>query len=146
MYLKKTARLTARFIVLSILTTIHPDKVRFHAMALQSDLPKFRKGQTVRIVPAQAKGTDLNQSIEAVLQLGLTADPMQRTVPLFATPNEPQSWVRPGVSAFLEIATESTSGVVLAIPRSAVVKDGMTHVFFKRDPLDPNKAIRHLSH
>lgn len=125
-----------------ILTTINPDKVRFHAMALQSDLLKFRNGQMVRIVPAQAKGADLNQSIEAVLQLGLTADPMQRTVPLFATPNETKSWVRPGISAFLEIATESTSGVVLAIPRSAVVKDGITHVFFKRDPLNPNKAIR----
>jgi hypothetical protein len=38
--------------------------------------------------------------------------------------------------------TATTGGPALAIPRSAVVKDGIIHVFFKRDPLDPNKAIR----
>ena len=42
----------------------------------------------------------------------------------------------------LQLVTASTGGPVLAIPRSAVVKDGIIHVFFKRDPMDPNKAIR----
>lgn len=125
-----------------ILTTIDPAKVRFHAMALQSDLPKFKNGQEVGIVPPQSAGVDLNDSVPGTLQIGLAADPQFRTVALYATPGELASWVRPGVSAFLEIAEESTGGIVLAIPRSAVVKDGITHVFFKRDPLDPNKAIR----
>ncbi|MFT6864074.1 MAG: multidrug efflux pump subunit AcrA (membrane-fusion protein) [Akkermansiaceae bacterium] len=125
-----------------ILTTVDPTKVRFRAIALQSDLPKFRNGQQVKIVPPQGAGNDLNESIEAELKIGLSADPRQRTMTLYAMPGELKSWVRPGVSAFLEIAEESSDGVVLAIPRSSVVKDGLTHVFFKRDPRDANKAIR----
>ena len=125
-----------------LLTTINPDMVRFRAMALQSDLLKFKSGQSVRIVPPQANGSEMNESIEAALVIGLDADPIQRTVPLFATPKEIKSWSLAGVSAFLEIATESSDGVVLAIPRSSVVKDGITHVFFKRDPGNTNKAIR----
>ena len=42
----------------------------------------------------------------------------------------------------MEITIESTAGMVLAIPLSAVMKDGLTHVFFKRDPFNLNKAIR----
>ena len=125
-----------------LLTTVNPDMVRFRAMALQSDLLKFKSGQPVRIVTPQANGSEMNESIEAALVIGLDADPIQRTVPLFATPKEIKSWSLAGVSAFLEIATESTDGVVLAIPRSSVVKDGITHVFFKRDPGNTNKAIR----
>ena len=46
------------------------------------------------------------------------------------------------MSAFLEVTVEATDGPALAIPRSAIVKDGIVHVFFRRDPADPNKAIR----
>jgi multidrug efflux pump subunit AcrA (membrane-fusion protein) len=85
-----------------ILTTVDPTKVRFHAMGLQSDLPKFENGQSVNIVLPQGIGNDLNESIEATLQIALTADPEQRTVGLFAMPGELKSWARPGVSAFLD--------------------------------------------
>jgi len=125
-----------------VLTTVDLDKVRFRALGLQSDLSKFKHDQQVRIVPPRANGSDINESIEASLTIGLSADPNHRTATLFATPKEQQAWTRPGVSAFLEIATESTGGPVLAIPRSSVVKDGITHVFFKRDPGNANKAIR----
>jgi Cu(I)/Ag(I) efflux system membrane fusion protein len=125
-----------------ILTTVDPTKVRFHAIGLQSDLLKFKNGQQVSIVPPQTGENNLNDSIKAKLQIGLKADPKQRTIDLFAMPEELKSWSRPGVSAFLEIAENARSGMVLAIPKSAVVKDGIIHVFFKRDPLDANKAIR----
>jgi hypothetical protein len=125
-----------------LLTTVDPSKLRFRALGLQSDLLKFKDGQSVRITQPQANGSDINESLEADLTIGLAADPIRRTVPLFATPKELRPWSLPGVSAFLEIATESTDGVALAIPRSAVVKDGIVHVFFKRDPGNPNKAIR----
>jgi hypothetical protein len=125
-----------------VLTTVDPSKVRFRALGLQSDIPTFENGQQVRIAPPQGNGSDINESVEAKLTVGLSADPNQRTITLFAQPEELRSWIRPGVSAFLEVAAESTGGVVLAIPRSAVVKDGITHVFFKRDPGDANKAIR----
>jgi hypothetical protein len=125
-----------------VLTTIDPTQVRFRALALQSDLAKLTKAASANIVPHQSAGGDLNDSASADITIGLDADPNQRTIPLYANPKEPHAWARPGVSAFLEVATASTGGPALAIPRSAVVKDGIIHVFFKRDPLDPNKAIR----
>ena len=125
-----------------LLTTIDPEKVRFRAFGMQGDLPTFTKSSQARIVPPQAGGADINDSIGATLQVGLAADPNARTVTLYAQPEEIRPWIRPGVSAFLEVAADSTGGIVLAIPRSAVVKDGITHVFFKRDPADANKAIR----
>lgn len=125
-----------------VMTTIDPKKVRFRASGLQSDLPKFKDGQPVRIVQPQATGADINESVAAALKIGLEADPDRRTVTLFADSEELRPWTRPGISAFMEATVESSGGFVLAIPRSAVVKDGITHVFFKRDPRDPNKAIR----
>jgi len=125
-----------------LLTTIDPGKVRFRALGMQGDLVTFTKAEQARIVPPQANGSDINDSVEAVLKVGLSADPDARTLTLFAQPEEMLPWIRPGVSAFLEVAEESTGGIVLAIPRSSVVKDGITHVFFKRDPSNANKAIR----
>jgi len=125
-----------------LLTTIDPEKVRFRALGMQGDLTTFTKTEQARIVPPQGGGSDINDSVGAVLKVGLSADPHSRTITLFAEPEEILSWVRPGVSAFLEVAEESTGGIVLAIPRSSVVKDGITHVFFKRDPSNANKAIR----
>ena len=125
-----------------LLTTIDPAKVRFRALGMQGDLSTFTKSSQARIVPPQAGGADINDLVGATLQVGLVADPNARTVTLYAQPEEIRPWIRPGVSAFLEVAADSTGGIVLAIPRSAVVKDGITHVFFKRDPNDANKAIR----
>ena len=125
-----------------LLTTIDPQMIRFRALALQSDLPLFEEGQMVAIVPPQARGVAINDSLQARLTFGLSSDPDTRTTTIYAIPTQVASWARAGVSAFLEVATESTEGVVLAIPRSAVVKDGITHVFFQRDPLNANKAIR----
>ena len=125
-----------------VLTTIDLARVRFRAQALQGDLAKFAGGAEARISPPQAGGADINDSVPAKLTVGLAADPRRRTIALFAVPEEQREWIRPGVTAFLEVTSESTGGVVLAIPRSAVVQDGIVHVFFKRDPLDPNRATR----
>jgi hypothetical protein len=125
-----------------VLTTIDPTNLRFRALGLQSDLAKFHRAPAAQIVPHQGNGGNLNDSIPAKLTLGIDAHPSERTMTLFANPQEPRPWVRPGVSAFLEVVTATTGGPVLAIPRSAVVKDGIVHVFFKRDPMNPNKAIR----
>lgn len=127
-----------------VFTTIDPSRVRFRAMGLQSDLPRLSNGDgaVARIVPPRTPGIEINDSLEASLTIGLEAQPEQRTVTLLATPVETRLWTRPGVSAFLEVVVESTGGPALAIPRSAIVKDGIEHVFFRRDPADPNKAIR----
>lgn len=125
-----------------VMTTVDPTRIRFRALGLQGDLAKFQQAPTARIVAHQFKGGDPNQAMEAKLTVGLDADPTQRTIPLFAKPIGKQPWARPGVAAMLEVVTETSGGPALAIPRSAVVKDGIVHVFFKRDPMNPNKAVR----
>lgn len=125
-----------------VLSTVDTSKVRFRAMGMQSDLTRFDTGQPARIVPPRSPGVGIGAGVEAKLAIGLDANPAHRTVTLLATPAASAPWIRPGVSAFLEVVTDSTKSPVLAIPRSAVVKDGITHVFFRRDPKNANKAIR----
>ncbi len=125
-----------------VLTTVQPDVIRFRAMGLQSDLPKFANGATAWIAPPQSPGMDINAAVEADLTIGLESHPDNRTITLVATPPEHRPWMRAGVSAFLEVVVETSGSKALAIPRSAIVKDGITHVLFRRDPADPNKAIR----
>lgn len=125
-----------------VLSTIDPAKVRFRAMALQSDLTRFNSNAKATISPPSSPGVAIDAGVPAKMIIGLEAHADQRTVSLLATPTESREWIRPGVSAFLEVAIESTDGYALAIPRSAIVKDGIVHVFFRRDPADPNKAIR----
>jgi hypothetical protein len=125
-----------------VLSTVDPTKVRFRAMALQADLARLGASPAARIVPPTTPGVALDDGVDAAVTIGLEAQPEQRTVTLLATPADIRPWIRPGVSAFLEVALESTGGLSHAIPRSAVVKDGIVHVFFRRDPADPNRAIR----
>jgi hypothetical protein len=125
-----------------VLSTVDPSRVRFRALALQADLARLGSIPAAHIVPPSAAGISLNDSVEASVTIGLEAHPEQRTVTLLATPSAGRAWIRPGVSAFLEVVTETTGGPALAIPRAAIVRDGITHVFFRRDPQDPNKAIR----
>ena len=125
-----------------VLTTVDPGKVRFRATALQSDLSRLVMTTEGRIVPPTGRGMSLNDGVVASISVGLEAHPGQRTITVMAMPSEGRAWIRPGISAFLEVTTETSGGPALAIPRAAVVKDGITHVFFRRDPRDPNKAIR----
>ncbi|MEQ8770475.1 MAG: hypothetical protein RIB60_08200 [Phycisphaerales bacterium] len=125
-----------------VLSTVDPSKVRFRAMALQADLARLGGDLSARIVPPVSPEISAGDGVPAAVRIGLEAHPEQRTVTLLATPEEPRAWIRPGVSAFLEVVVESAGRPALAIPRAAIVKDGIVHVFFRRDPQDPNKAIR----
>ena len=125
-----------------VMTTVQPDKIRFRAMGLQSDLPRLNGDAVAHIAPPESPGMDIGDVVDATLTIGLEAHPDERTISLIATPKEQRSWMRPGVSAFLELAVEISGGKALAVPRSAIVKDGITHVLFRRDPADANKAIR----
>ncbi len=126
----------------TVLSTVDPSKVRFRAMALQADLSKFTSTTEARIVPPQSPEVPAGEGVGATMTIGLEASPTQRTVTLLATPGETAEWIRPGVSAFLEVVVASTEAPSLAVPQSAVVRDGLSHVLFRRDPADPNKAIR----
>lgn len=125
-----------------VLRMIDPTMLRFVGMGLQSDLPRLSSDSPTWIVPPRSKGVGMNDSVEAQLSIAVSAHADDRTVPLHVTPGELRSWMRPGVAAFLEVAVDSTGGMAVAIPRSAIVRDGITHVFFLRDPADPNQVIR----
>lgn len=126
----------------AVLSTVDPKLVRFRALALQGDLPVLMGAIEARIVPPRSPGIAIAEGVGATMMLGLEAHPEERTITLLATPDELAPWIRPGMSAFLEVVVASTESPSLAIPRSAIVQDGLTHVFFRRDPKDPNKAIR----
>jgi hypothetical protein len=125
-----------------VVSTVDPSRLRFRAMALQADLVRLTGSVHARIVPPMTPGVPIADGVDATVTIGLEAHPDQRTVTLLAAPEGERSWTRAGVSAFLEVVVESTGGPALAIPRSAIVKDGIVHVFFRRDPQDPNQAIR----
>ena len=125
-----------------VLSCVAPEQVRLRALALQADLPRLGKPQEARIVPPRSPGLPLGEAVPATMTLGLEAHPRERTLEVLATPEGEAPWIRPGVSAFLEVVVASSDGPELAIPRSAVVQDGLERVFFRRDPEDPDRAIR----
>lgn len=124
-----------------MLTAVQPEQIRFRARALQSDLGRLRDGLAARIAPPQGGSIDLQQSMDGVLEIGLAADPDERTVDLLVRPERLAPWARAGVSATLE-TTLAGGSEELAIPLSAVVRDGATPIIFRRDPANPDKAIR----
>ena len=124
-----------------VLTTIDPNRLRFRAMGMQSDLGRLKSGLPASIVPPKGGSIDLQDTMEATLTLGLSADAQERTVDLIGVPSRLASWARPGVSAHLEVITAGGQSE-LAIPLSSVIQDGLSKVIFRRDPQDPDKVIR----
>jgi len=124
-----------------VLTVVQPDQIRFRARALQSDLGRLRKGLPTLIVPPQGGSLPLQDAMSGVLQIGLAADADERTVDLVVVPSALAPWARNGVSAHLEVTLAGGSDE-LALPQSAVVRDGARAIIFRRDPADPDKAIR----
>jgi len=124
-----------------VMTLVQPEQIRFRARGLQSDLGRLRDGLAVRIAPPQGGTLSLQDSMDGSLQIGLAADADERTLDLIVQPSSVKQWARTGVSAHLEITLEGGSQE-LAIPASAVVRDGATPIIFRRDPADPDKAIR----
>jgi hypothetical protein len=120
------------------ISTVQPEQVRLRGVAMQGDLPRIGSAPTGRIVSADRS----EGGVEAAVTLGLEADPAHRTIAVLGTPDTYHAWMRPGVSAFLELAGEGSAPPALAIPRAAVVQDGLARVFFRRDPADPNSVIR----
>ncbi len=129
-----------------VLTVVKPERLRFRASGLQSDLGVLRDGLEARIVPptptAAGRAVPLTETMSGTLTLGLAGDPNDRTLELFVQPTRLESWARSGVSAQLEIVTDATSSPELAIPLAAVQRDGMTPIIFRRNPRNPDEVIR----
>ncbi len=128
-----------------VLATVQPDKVRFRASALQSDLGKLTDGLPATAVAPQGGSLDDAAPIAGILMLAPTAEAERRTIEIIMTPTPNQSgtaWARAGVSGFLEIVVAGGQQPELAIPLACVARDGTQSIIFRRDPSDPNKAIR----
>jgi len=124
-----------------VMSLVDPSLLRFRAVGLQSDLTRLDADLPAAIVPVGSHASSAD-SIPATIRIGLDADPDRRTIDLIATPQRTEGWTRPGVSAFLEVIIAGRSEPELAIPRSAVVQDGLASVIFRRDPANPDKVIR----
>jgi multidrug efflux pump subunit AcrA (membrane-fusion protein) len=129
-----------------VLSTVDPTRVRFRAVALQGDVPRLDGVPEARIVPPQSSGLPIDAALRAVVTLGLEAHPEERTLELLARPEASAPWARAGVSAFLEVVVDGAPGPVPAIPRRAVVKDGLEHVFFLRERDEPDHVRRVVAH
>lgn len=125
-----------------VLTTVQPELIRFRAQGLQSDLGRLRNGLPARIVPPKGGSIDVQDTMVGTINLGLLANPDERTIEVFVTPERLSSWARSGVAAHLEIVTEGSSPEELAIPLSATIRDGLTTVFFRRNPKKPDEVVR----
>jgi multidrug resistance efflux pump len=131
-----------------VLTTVQPEQVCFRANGLQSDMGNLASGMAVTVVAPQGGSLEASTQIEGTLIVAPTADSERRTIQLIMTPNPTPigqastTWARAGVSAFLEIVVGGNATQDLAIPLSSVAKDGTRAIIFRRDPKDPNKAIR----
>ncbi len=126
-----------------VLAVVQPDEIRFRARGLQSDLGRLRDGLPALITPPQGGSIDLQDSMTGTLHIGLTADADERTVDLIVRPASVAGWARAGVSAHLEVTLSGGEGSgELAIPLAAVIRDGTTPIIFRRDPANPDKAIR----
>jgi len=130
----------------AVLTVVQPDRLRFRGSGLQSDLGVLTAGLPASIVPpvptSSGRAVPLNESMHGSLTLGLSAQPNERTIDLFVTPDELLPWAKPGVSAQIEIVTDENAAPELSIPLAAVQRDGLTPVIFRRSPDNPNETIR----
>jgi multidrug efflux pump subunit AcrA (membrane-fusion protein) len=126
-----------------IASTIEPRRIRFRGHALQTDLSRLCDGLPARVVAAQGSGVSIGAAIPGELTVGLIADPTERSIDLvlLPPPGDLPNWAKAGVAAFLEITIDG-GGSELAVPLSAVARDGGRPVLFRRDPANPDRAVR----
>jgi multidrug resistance efflux pump len=124
-----------------VVSVVQPEAVRFRAKLPQADLGRVSAGLRARLVPPSGGAVGLNEGVEGTVEVALVADADQRTIDIMAAPAAAAAWTRAGVSGFLELTLAGGSDE-LAIPQSCVVRDGLTAVFFRRDPKDADQVIR----
>jgi cobalt-zinc-cadmium efflux system membrane fusion protein len=124
-----------------VAATVDPDGVWFRARALQSDLGRLADGMRAAVAPPSGGSLESQPPIAGSLRVGATADADGRTIDLYLMPVGGAGWARSGVAAALEVTLEDAPEE-LAIPLSAVVRDGAKPVIFRRDPANPDRAIR----
>ena len=114
----------------NVVTVVQPERLRFHAFGLQSDLGVLKDGLSATIVPptptTAGNAVPMDSTMHGTLALGLSGDAEKRTIDLYVTPDELADWARPGVSAQLEIVTDDsgTTGYVIADAIQLIRQEG----------------------
>ena len=123
--------------------TLDPAALVLRATASQSDLPRLIGPVDARIAAATGGAAAGSwPSLAATLSVEPFAAAEERSVGLIATPlTPPPPWARPGVAAALEVAPGGAEPE-LSVPRVCVMRDGLRHVIFRRDPANKDRAIR----
>ncbi|MEM7624803.1 MAG: HlyD family efflux transporter periplasmic adaptor subunit [Planctomycetota bacterium] len=125
-----------------IVVTIQPDRLRFHADTLLADATSLRSGLPARVVPPSGQGIQISESGVGELFVGPTAHTDERTISLYTVPEKMPGWAKAGVPGFIEVVRNPDTPTALAIPRSALVQDGLDFVFFRRLPGWPDEVQR----
>ncbi|MBL8898271.1 MAG: HlyD family efflux transporter periplasmic adaptor subunit [Planctomycetes bacterium] len=125
-----------------LLTVVQPDQLWFRAQAMESDLGVLREGARAELVPPRWDGISPAEKIASELRFGLRATSAERSVELLLHPRAPASWARAGVHAFAEVIVREVQREELAVPLSCILRDEGKPIFFRRDPADPDFAIR----
>ena len=125
-----------------VMSVVDPSKLRFKAHALQRDVPSLKAGAKVSIIAPEANGVDMQETIAGELTPGVFAEGDSRSFTVYSTVESQPSWARVGIGSYLEVTLEGSSRKKLAIPKSAIVRDGLVDVFFRRDPENADKVIR----
>ncbi len=128
-----------------VVVAIDTGRLIFRSAAPQADLVRLAAGGRARIVSPSgggAVGAADRTGLDATFALDLVANAEERTIGLLATLTAaPPVFARPGVVAALEI-TPLGGREETAVPRSAVLRDGLQSIFFRRDPADRDRVIR----
>jgi len=123
----------------AILDTVRPDRLRFRARVTVDDLPDDLSALVGRLVGSPASRADAVRARR--LERAPRADDLTRRERVVAFEFDAAPWMRAGASAWLEVVDES-SPTVLAVPLDTLQRDGLTQIFFRRNPSDPDEAIR----
>jgi hypothetical protein len=125
-----------------LMVLVQPERVWFRARALESDLGVLREGARARIAPPRWDGVSPAEDVEAELRFGLRATSAERSLELVLRPKTAASWARAGVHAFAEVIVREVRRPELAVPLSCILRDEGKPIYFRRDPANPDLAIR----
>ena len=121
-----------------LVEVVDPRAIRLEATALQGDIGRFRDGHAARVW--RPRSTE--EPADGTVRLGATGDPTRRTFPVFVKLDKPPRWARAGLAATVEVVVDGDGAREVAVPRSALVKDGTDIVLFRRDPHNPDRVVR----
>lgn len=101
-----------------LMTIVNDSRVFATANIFEKDLSKVSKGQKVRL-----KVTSMpNQTFTGrIAVIGSVVESETRVIPVKAEIDNPSGVLKPGMFAELEVLTDKTSSLILAIPNAAVV-------------------------